>query len=88
MARVERGLNIVDQGGRSLLHVACLVVRPVLVMEEPAVLLAMVNSLAYRDAPPPGGEPPGPLSSCGCPPGARSRRSGAARTISRTSART
>lgn len=57
MARVERGLNIVDQGGRSLLHVACLVVRPVLVMEEPAVLLAMVNSLAYRDTPPPGDEP-------------------------------
>ncbi|MGW1916954.1 hypothetical protein ACWCQS_41305 [Streptomyces sp. NPDC002076] len=57
MARVERGLNIVDQGGRSLLHVACLVVRPVLVMEEPAVLLAMVNSLAYRDVPPPGDEP-------------------------------
>lgn len=57
MARVERGLNIVDRGGRSLLHVACLVVRPVLVMEEPAVLLAMVNSLAYRDAPAPGGEP-------------------------------
>lgn len=48
MARVERGLNIVDSTGRSLLHVACLVNRPVPVMEDPPVLLSMVNSIAYR----------------------------------------
>ncbi|MEU1259624.1 hypothetical protein ABZ445_40740 [Streptomyces chartreusis] len=48
MARVERGLNIVDRDGRSLLHVACLVNRPVPVMEDPPVLLSLVNSLAYR----------------------------------------
>ena len=48
MARVERGLNIVDREGRSLLHVACLVNRPVPVMEDPPVLLSLVNSLAYR----------------------------------------
>ncbi|UWS69810.1 hypothetical protein [Streptomyces noursei] len=34
MARVERGLNIVDRDGRSLLHVACLVNRPIPV-EDP-----------------------------------------------------
>ncbi|KOV50849.1 hypothetical protein ADL00_42605 [Streptomyces sp. AS58] len=48
MARVERGLNIVDSQGRSLLHVACLVNRPVPVMEDPPVLLSVVNSIAYR----------------------------------------
>ncbi|MFB9464975.1 hypothetical protein [Streptomyces cinereospinus] len=48
MARVERGLNIVDKVGRSLLHVACLVNRPVPVMEDPPVLLSLVNSIAYR----------------------------------------
>ncbi|MFJ3644429.1 hypothetical protein [Streptomyces murinus] len=48
MARVERGLNIVDHDGRSLLHVACLVNRPIPVMEDPPVLLSLVNSLAYR----------------------------------------
>ncbi|MCF4136551.1 hypothetical protein L1856_06070 [Streptomyces sp. Tue 6430] len=48
MARVERGLNIVDRDGRSLLHVACLVNRPIPVMEDPPVLLSLVNSLAYR----------------------------------------
>jgi hypothetical protein len=49
MARVERGLNIVDAAGRSLLHCASLAVRPVLVMDDPPVLLSIVNSLSYRD---------------------------------------
>ena len=48
-ARVERGLNIVDAAGRSLLHSASLTVRQVLVMDEPPVLLSIVNSLSYRD---------------------------------------
>jgi hypothetical protein len=56
MARVERGLNIVDREGRSLLYVACLVNRPVPVMEDPPVLLSLVNSLAYRQRRP-GPEP-------------------------------
>ncbi|KIF67175.1 hypothetical protein HY68_36430 [Streptomyces sp. AcH 505] len=56
MARVERGLNIVDRAGRSLLHVACLVNRPIPVMEDPPVLLSLVNSLAYRQRRP-GPEP-------------------------------
>ncbi|MCZ4120205.1 hypothetical protein [Streptomyces sp. H39-S7] len=52
MARVERGLNIVDSAGRSLLHVACLVNRPLPMMEDPPVLLSIVNSIAYRHAQP------------------------------------
>ena len=42
-------MNIVDAAGRSLLHCASLAVRPVLVMDEPPVLLSIVNSLSYRD---------------------------------------
>jgi hypothetical protein len=60
MARVERSLNIVDREGRSLLHVACLVNRPVPVMEDPPVLLSLVNSLAYRRRRP-GPDPAGEL---------------------------
>ncbi|MCG6495673.1 hypothetical protein [Kitasatospora sp. A2-31] len=48
MARVERGLNIVDDQGNSLLHVATLANRPVPLMEDPPVLLALVSSLSYR----------------------------------------
>lgn len=52
LARAERGLNIVDDGGRPLIGSVWLVVRPIPVIDEPAQLLAHVNSRAHAEATP------------------------------------
>ncbi|MEV0246002.1 hypothetical protein AB0H76_05360 [Nocardia sp. NPDC050712] len=46
LGRAERGLNIVDSEGRSLLGSVWLVVRPVPIIDEPAQILAHVHSRA------------------------------------------
>jgi hypothetical protein len=43
----ERGLNMVDQAGRSLVGQVVLAVRPIPLMDEPAQLLALISSQAY-----------------------------------------
>ena len=47
LAVAERGLNIVDQQGRSLVGQVVLAVRPIPLMDEPAQLLALISSQAY-----------------------------------------
>lgn len=46
LARAERGLNIVDSEGRSLLGSVWLVVRPIPIIDEPTEILAHVHSRA------------------------------------------
>jgi hypothetical protein len=52
LARAERGLNIVDDAGRSLIGSVWLVVRPIPILDEPAELLAHVHSRAHAEATP------------------------------------
>ncbi|MFD3705774.1 hypothetical protein ACFWUP_21760 [Nocardia sp. NPDC058658] len=52
LARAERGLNIVDETGRSLIGSVWLVVRPIPILDEPAELLAHVHSRAHAEATP------------------------------------
>lgn len=47
LAVAERGLNIVDFQGRSLVGQVVLAVRPIPLMDEPAQLLALIASHAY-----------------------------------------
>lgn len=47
LARAERGLNIVDGAGRSLIGSVWLIVRPVPILDDPTELLAHVNARAY-----------------------------------------
>lgn len=54
LARAERGLNIVDNAGRSLIGSVWLVVRPIPILDEPAELLAHVHSRAHAEATPTG----------------------------------
>lgn len=49
LARVARGLNIVDPTGRSRIGSIWLVVRPIPLMDEPAELLAHVNARAHAE---------------------------------------
>jgi hypothetical protein len=49
LARVARGLNIVDPAGRSRIGSIWLVVRPIPLMDEPAELLAHVNARAHTE---------------------------------------
>lgn len=46
LARAQRGLNIVDHNGRSLIGSVWLVVRPVPIIDEPAEILAHVHASA------------------------------------------
>jgi hypothetical protein len=52
LAVAERGLNIVDQQGRSLVGQVVLAVRPIPLMDEPADLLALISSQAYSTSQP------------------------------------
>jgi hypothetical protein len=52
LARVARGLNIVDHAGRSRIGSIWLVVRPIPLMDEPAELLAHVNARAHAETTP------------------------------------
>lgn len=52
LARIERGLNIVDGRGRSLIGSVWLVVRPVPILDEPPQLLAHTNARAHAEAKP------------------------------------
>lgn len=52
LARAERGLNIVDDAGRSLIGSVWLVVRPIPILDEPPELLAHVHSRAHAEATP------------------------------------
>jgi hypothetical protein len=52
LAVAERGLNIVDQQGRSLVGQVVLAVRPIPLMDEPAQLLALISSQAYGTSAP------------------------------------
>lgn len=52
LARAERGLNIVDGTGRSLIGSVWLVIRPVPILDEPHELLAHVHARAHADATP------------------------------------
>lgn len=52
LARAERGINIVDDAGRSLIGSVWLVVRPVPVIDEPPQLLAHVNARAHAETSP------------------------------------
>jgi hypothetical protein len=52
LARAERGLNIVDGAGRSLVGSVWLVVRPVPILDEPPELLAHVHARAHAEATP------------------------------------
>lgn len=52
LARAERGLNIVDDQGRSLIGSVWLVVRPIPILDEPPQLLAHINAAAHADAKP------------------------------------
>lgn len=47
LAIAERGLNMVDHSGRSLVGEVVLAVRPIPLMDEPAQLLALISSRAY-----------------------------------------
>lgn len=47
LAIAERGLNMVDHNGRSLVGEVILAVRPIPLMDEPAQLLALISSRAY-----------------------------------------
>jgi hypothetical protein len=47
LARVQRGVNIVDAEGRSTLGSIWLVVRPIPLIDEPAELVAHIQSLAH-----------------------------------------
>ncbi|MFJ8954908.1 hypothetical protein ACIRJL_10190 [Streptomyces sp. NPDC102383] len=47
LAIAERGLNMVDHDGRSLVGEVILAVRPIPLMDEPAQLLALISSRAY-----------------------------------------
>jgi hypothetical protein len=47
LARVQRGVNIVDADGRSRLGSIWLVVRPIPLIDEPAELVAHIQSLAH-----------------------------------------
>lgn len=47
LAIAERGLNMVDSQGRSLVGQVILAVRPIPLMDEPAQLLALISSQAY-----------------------------------------
>ncbi|WP_406194750.1 hypothetical protein OH807_05880 [Kitasatospora sp. NBC_01560] len=47
LAIAERGLNMVDNSGRSLVGEVILAVRPIPLMDEPAQLLALISSRAY-----------------------------------------
>lgn len=47
LAIAERGLNMVDHSGRSLVGEVILAVRPIPLMDEPAQLLALISSRAY-----------------------------------------
>jgi hypothetical protein len=49
LAVAERGLNMVDRQGRSLVGQVILAVRPIPVMDEPAQLLALISGRAYSD---------------------------------------
>ena len=52
LARAERGLNIVDDAGRSLIGSVWLVVRPIPILDEPPELLAHVHGRAHAEATP------------------------------------
>lgn len=52
LARTERGLNFVDDLGRSLIGSVWLVVRPIPILDEPPELLAHVYSRAHAEATP------------------------------------
>ena len=52
LARAERGLNIVDDAGRSLIGSVWLVVRPIPLLDEPPELLAHVHGRAHAEATP------------------------------------
>ncbi|MFI5734971.1 hypothetical protein ACIA49_32970 [Kribbella sp. NPDC051587] len=52
LARTERGLNIVDDQGRSQIGSVWLVIRPVPILDEPAELLAHVNADVHAIATP------------------------------------
>lgn len=52
LAIAERGLNMVDQQGRSLVGQVVLAVRPIPLMDEPAQLLALISSHAYTTSKP------------------------------------
>ncbi|WP_201296808.1 hypothetical protein [Nocardiopsis sp. FR26] len=52
LAIAERGLNMVDTSGRSLVGQVVLAVRPIPLMDEPAQLLALIASHAYTTARP------------------------------------
>ncbi|SDY77343.1 hypothetical protein SAMN05216215_1034103 [Saccharopolyspora shandongensis] len=52
LARAERGLNIVDRHGRSLIGSVWLVVRPIPILDEPPQLLAHTNARAHAEATP------------------------------------
>jgi hypothetical protein len=52
LARAERGLNIVDRQGRSLIGSVWLVVRPIPILDEPPQLLAHINARAHAEATP------------------------------------
>lgn len=56
LAVAERGLNMVDLQGRSLVGQVILAVRPIPLMDEPAQLLALISSQAYSTSAP--GEDP------------------------------
>jgi hypothetical protein len=52
LARAERGLNIVDDAGRSLIGSVWLVVSPIPILDEPPELLAHVHGRAHAEATP------------------------------------
>ncbi len=52
LAVAERGLNMVDHQGRSLVGEVLLAVRPIPLMDEPAQLLALISSHAYTTSGP------------------------------------
>ena len=62
LAVAERGLNIVDHQGRSLVGQVVLAVRPIPLMDEPAQFLALISSQAYSTSEP-ADDPSGMLKS-------------------------
>ncbi|MGC5031140.1 hypothetical protein [Micromonospora sp. DT229] len=64
LAIAERGLNMVDHQGRSLVGQVVLAVRPIPLMDEPAQLLALISSQAYSTSQPTD-DPAGMLKSLG-----------------------
>jgi hypothetical protein len=61
LARVQRGVNIIGVGDRSALGSVWLLVRPIPLIDEPAELLAHIQSRALTCHPGPAGDPLGLL---------------------------